>query len=211
MKEYKLKDLGSSFWKGLAITIILAIIGGVCMGILAKHKQNTTYTAERSVVISHKISENELNQGNNQQPIVIADLNMMDTYSDVVQDKQVAVAAKKYLSKKLKYQYSAETIKDDVNAITHPQSLVMKIKVRTDSASDSVALVNAVAKGFQEELPKIQPGAGQVHILSKATTEDIETNTTPNKKKYIVVGIALGALVGIIISFVAVTWKKYLK
>lgn len=211
MKEYKLKDLGPSFWKGLIITVVLAIIGGIGMGVLAKHKQSTSYTAERSVVISHRISESELNQGNNQQPIVITDLNMMDTYSDVAQDKQVAISARKYLPKKLQHKYSAEMIKEDVNAITHPQSLVMKIKVRTGDASDSVAIANAVARGFQKELPKVQPGAGNVRLLSRATSDDVEANTTPNKKKYIAMGLALGALVGLVISFTVVTWKRYLK
>ena len=211
MKEYKLKELGPSFWKGLIITIVLAIIGGIGMGVLAKYKQSTSYTAERSVVISHRISENELNQGNNQQPIVITDLTMMDTYSDVAQDKQVAISARKYLPKKLQHKYSADMIKEDVNAITHPQSLVMKIKVRTGDASDSVAIANAVARGFQKELPKVQPGAGNVRLLSRATSDDVEVNTTQNKKKYITVGLALGALVGLVVSFTVVTWKRYLK
>ena len=211
MKEYKLKDLGPSFWKGLIITVILAIIGGIWMGMLAKHKQSTSYTAERSVIISHRISERELDQGNNQQPIVITDLNMMDTYSDVAQDKQVAIAARKYLSKKMQHKYSAETIQDDVNAFTRSQSLVMKIRVRTNDASDSAAIVNAVARGFQKELPKVQPGAGQVHLLSRATSDDVTVSTTPNKKKYVAIGVALGVLVGIVISFIVVTWKKYLK
>lgn len=211
MKEYKLKELGPSFWKGLIITIVLAIIGGIGMGMLAKHRQSTSYTAGRSVIVSHRISESELDRGNNQQPIVITDLNMMDTYSDIVQDKQVAIAARKYLSKKMQHKYSAEMIKEDVNAFTHSQSLVMEIKVRTNNASDSAAIVNAVARGFQKELPKVQPGAGQVHLLSRATSDDAVANTTPNKKKYVAVGTALGALVGIVISFTVVTWKKYLK
>ena len=129
----------------------------------------------------------------------------------IAQDKQVAISARKYLPKKLQHKYSADMIKEDVNAITHPQSLVMKIKVRTGDASDSVAIANAVARGFQKELPKVQPGAGNVRLLSRATSDDVEVNTTPNKKKYITVGLALGALVGLVVSFTVVTWKRYLK
>ncbi|AMY14664.1 YveK family protein [Limosilactobacillus reuteri subsp. suis] len=211
MKEYRLKDLSASFWKGLIITIIFAIIGGIGMGLLARHRQSTSYIAERSVVITHKISESELSQGNNQQPIVITDLNMMDTYSDIAQNKQIASAARKYLPKKLQHEYSADTIASDVNAMTHSQSLVMKIKVKTGDAKDSATIANAVTRAFQKELPKVQPGAGQVHLLAKATSENVQISTTPNKKKYIAAGVALGALIGIVISFVTVTWRKYIK
>ena len=64
MKSYKLEDISSAFWKGLILTVVLAVIGGVGMFMVARHRQSTTYTAERSVIISHRISEEQLNKEN---------------------------------------------------------------------------------------------------------------------------------------------------
>ena len=92
MKDYKLEDISSSFWKGLILTVILALFGGAGMLVVAKHRQNTTYTAERSVIISHRISENQLNREENQDPVVNTDLSMMQTYTDIVQNEQIGRA-----------------------------------------------------------------------------------------------------------------------
>lgn len=210
MKEYKLEDISSSFWKAVILTIILAVVGGMGMYMVARHKQVTTYTAERSVIISHRINNSQLENEDNQDPVINADLNMMQTYTDIVQDEQIARTARQYLPKSIRKQYSAHEISQDVNADSHPQSLVMKIHVKTTNKEDSIKLVNAVAKGFQKELPSLQPGAGKVKLLAKATDNNIESTTSPNKKKFVAMGVALGGLLGIVISFVIITWKKYI-
>lgn len=211
MKEYKLNEISSSFWKGLILTVILAMLGGAGMLMVARYKQTTTYIAERSVIISHRITRSQLERDNNQDPVVNADLNMMQTYTDIAQDEQIARTARAYLPKSIRKQYSAHNISQDVDAESHPQSLVMNIRVKTDNKNDSIALVNAVAKGFQKELPNLQPGAGEVKLLAKATTNNVNSNTSPNKKKFVAMGVALGGLLGIVISFVVITWKKYIK
>lgn len=211
MKEYKLGELSSGFWKGLILTIILAILGGSGMLMVAKHKQSTTYTAERSVVISHRIDKDTLRQVNDQDPVIDSDMNMMQTYADIAQDERIAQVARQYLPKKLQKKYSANDISQDVDANSHPQSLVLKIRVKTDNEKDSVALVNATAKGLKKELPSIQPGAGKVILLATANEDNVTSITSPNKKKYMLMGTALGGLLGIVISFVVVTWKKYVE
>lgn len=184
----------------------MALIGAAGMFVLAKHKSVTTYTADRYVLISHNLNKSQNSNGypteNN------ADMNMMSSYEDIVKNSQVAKASKKHLSKSLQKKYSANKISKDIDAKAKEQSLVMRISATTDSPQTSVSLVNATAQGLKDELPKIQPGAGEVHLLAKAQKEDVTSKTTPNKKKYVVVGFALGALIGLIISFVVVTWKK---
>ena len=84
----------------------------------------------------------------------------------------------------------------------------MSLSVTTDNPKDAVKLVNAVAEGLKEKLPEIQPGAGSVKLMAKASKDDVKSITTPHTKKYAIVGLALGGLLGMIISFVAITWKK---
>lgn len=205
MKTYSLKQLNKSFVIAVIFTIIMALLGGITLFGYAKHKQRTTYTASRYVLISHNVTRYNRNEN---YPIVNADLNMMTSYEDIAENQLIAQKAKLYLPKAIRKQYSVNAISNSVSAKSRPQSLVLKISTKTDSEKDSVILVNAVTRSFQKELPKLQPGAGDVHLLAKATKDDVNSNTTPNKKKYTAAGVALGGLLGIVISFAAITWRK---
>lgn len=208
MKTYSLKQLNSSFVKALIFTVILALLGGAGMFMYAKHKQQTSYTANRFVLISHNLKRENTNKN---YPVTAADLSMMSSYEDIVKNSITAEGAKEYLPKKVSKKYSVNEIHESLNAKSHQDSLVLKISATTNNKKDSVMIVNAASKSFQKELPKLQPGAGKVHLLAKADNSNVESRTKPNKKKYVVVGVALGGLLGIIISFVAITWKKIIK
>lgn len=205
MKAYSLKQLNGPFIKAAILTVILALLGGGAMFGYAKHKQKTTYTATRYVLISHNVTQQNPDRNN---PVSTDDLNMMPSYADIAENELIAKEARPYLPKKVRKANSANQINEAVSAKTSPQSLVLKLSAKTGQAKDSVLIVNAVAKSLQKELPELQPGAGQVHLLAAAQKANVTSETTPNKKKYTLVGVALGGLLGLIISFIAITWTK---
>ena len=137
MKNVTLNNLMKKYGKPVLVVLIFAILGALVMGIDAKKKKSTTYTASRQIVISHNI----------------------------------------------------------------PQEM------RTMSSGANI--VNATAKAMKEELPQLQPGSGKVTLLQKATVNNTDSKTTPSTKKYVVVGFALGALLGLIIEFVVFTVKNF--
>ena len=208
MKEYKLKDVKASFVKAAVFTVIMALLGGAGMFVVAKHKQHISYTAERFVVISHPITTQTATSAS---PITNTDQQMMLTYEEIANDPMVAKAARKHLTKSQRKEYSADQISQDLDAKAKPQSLALRLKVTTNSPKNAAALVNAAAEGLKETLPKIQPGAGNVKLLAKATEDNVELNKSTNVKKYAAAGLALGGLVGIVISFVVITWRRVLK
>lgn len=208
MKEYQLKDVKASFVKAAVFTVIMALLGGAGMFVVAKHKQHISYTAERFVVISHPITTQTATSAS---PITNTDQQMMLTYEEVANDPMVAKAARKHLTKSQRKEYSADQISQDLDAKAKPQSLALRLKVTTNSPKNAASLVNAAAEGLKETLPKIQPGAGNVKLLAKATEDNVELNKSTNVKKYAAAGLALGGLVGIVISFVVITWRRVLK
>lgn len=208
MKEYQLKDVKASFVKAAVFTVIMALLGGAGMFVVAKHKQYISYTAERFVVISHPITTQTATSAS---PITNTDQQMMLTYEEIANDPMVAKAARKHLTKSQRKEYSADQISQDLDAKAKPQSLALRLKVTTNSPKNAAALVNAAAEGLKETLPKIQPGAGNVKLLAKATEDNVELNKSTNVKKYAAAGLALGGLVGIVISFVVITWRRVLK
>ena len=74
--------------------------------------------------------------------------------------------------------------------------------------NDSVKIANAVAEAAQTQLPKYSPNNSNVRILTRATRDNVSAKTTPSVKKYVVLGAALGLLVGMILSFSITTWKS---
>lgn len=197
------------FWKSIVLIIVLALVGGLAMGLFAKHKQQTTYTASRNVLISHNLSRNPSTVSKDGQTISIVndDQQMMDTYKSIAGDNQVLIAAHKKLPRKLQKKYSVSDLKSDTDASSKQQTLIVKIKAETKSAKDSATIANATAEAFRQELPKIQAGVGHVVPLSKAQAKYADSETQPHAKKYAAVGIVLGGLVGIIISFGVITIK----
>ena len=198
----------ASFVKAAVFTVIMALLGGAGMFVVAKHKQHISYTAERFVVISHPITTQTATSAS---PITNTDQQMMLTYEEIANDPMVAKAARKHLTKSQRKEYSADQISQDLDAKAKPQSLALRLKVTTNSPKNAAALVNAAAEGLKETLPKIQPGAGNVKLLAKATEDNVELNKSTNVKKYTAAGLALGGLVGIVISFVVITWRRVLK
>ena len=116
--------------------------------------------------------------------------------------------ARKYLSKDIKKEYSSDRIAHIVEANAKPNSLVINISARTDSAKASVEIVNAVSKSMKDKLPEIDKRAGNVQLLAKSTINSVDSITKPSFKKYVAVGSALGILIGMVIAFSVTTWKK---
>lgn len=191
-------------FKYIVIVLVMMLLGGAGMFGLAKHRQNTFYSAKRSMVISHAIHEMR-NPNNNFNS---TDQQMMDTYSKIIEDPTISKAARNYLPSKLKKKYSADDINGMIDSKVSQQSLVLTVETKASNKSAAVKITNAVSKAMKRELPSIQPGAGTVRLLAPATTKDTNQVTTPHTKKYVAVGLALGGMVGLIICFVDETWSR---
>lgn len=199
------------FAKSIILILALAVIFGGTFGFLAKHRQSTTYTAHRSVLISHNYQAAPT-QNNDQNAQVMADQNLMPTYEELSQGRTVAKETRSLLPKKLQKKYTTDDLDSMIHAKSHQQSLILEMKVETgSSAKDAAKIVNAAAEAVQKELPRLKAGAGTVTPLAKATADDVTSKTTPKAKKYAVVGAALGGLVGIVISFGGIAIKDFLR
>ena len=95
-QKYSLNDLIKVIWKNIIVIVIFAIVGGGMFFAFAKHKQKTTYTAERSIMISHNLnSKKSVSQ-------VDADLAMIPTYEDMIKGRQITDRTWQILPKNIK-------------------------------------------------------------------------------------------------------------
>lgn len=184
------------------ITVVLAFVGATVFGIYAKHKQVTTYTANRSMLISHRVNTNDSNDNKSNNNEVQNDINMMSTYKSLVNDYKVAKLTHQQLPKNLRKRYTVADIQDVIGSSVNEQSVLLKITAKTSSAKDSTVIVNTASKVFVQQLKQLKPDAGNITLLSKANVNDASAQTHPHLKKYVAVGFILGGLIGLVGSIV---------
>lgn len=197
MKKYSISEAKSLILKNLVAIILLGIIFGGVMGLVAKHRQQTYYTATRNLIVSHNLKH----INSDKKSIVQADQELIPTYQSIIKDRSVAKQAHGYLPEKLRKKYSTDDVQKSISTSAKQNTLVIVVHSKTGSANASIKIVNAVTKAFQKQLPTIDKNAGQVVLLSEANKEDVDTKTKPSAKKYAVAGAALGVLIGMIFSF----------
>lgn len=205
MKNFSIKGLTKVIINNVLLIIICAIIFGGLFGLFAHHKESTTYNASRAIMVTHNF-----NRSKEKSSAVEADQHLIPTYQDILTDNTISKAAKKNLPKKIRTKYTVNQINHAVSSSAKGDSLIIVVHAKTDNEKDSIALVNAVTKAFKTELPKIDAQAGKVHLLSKATEDSVVSNTSPSVKKYAILGIGLGILLGMVLSVLLTTWKNFL-
>lgn len=200
--NYSLKNIYQVVIKNLVIILAFAVICGGGMAIQAKMHRTTTYTAERSIYFESDYSGNAANEK------LMADINLIKTYNQMIESDNVASVARKKLPKKLQHKYSVSDIAGMVSASQVQMSLVSTIHVKADSAKDSTLIVNAVANAAKEELPQMASSISEVRLFSAAKVSEATSKTTPSLKKRALLGVAIGLLIGMLVSFSITTWKK---
>lgn len=207
VKSLSLKDIIKVIWKNLWIIILCGIVFGGAFGALAKMKQTTTYTAARDIMIGHNLTETN---GRNRSGVLDTDIRMMNTYSKLVKDRSVMNLTQKKLPKDLRKKYSSKDLAGMVSVKSDPNSVILRVKVESVNKKNSVKIANAFTESIKSQLPKLTSDAGEIKLLAKAKTADVSSTTGPSTKKYIVLGLAIGILLGMVVAFTYSTWKNLL-
>ena len=150
MSEIKVKKT-TIYVKYVVIVMIMMLLGGGGMFALAKHRQRTFFIAKRAMIISHPIHQ----QKNTSNSFNSEDQQMMDTYSDIVEDPIITREARQLLPSRLKEKYSANNLSSMVDAKSSQQSLVLTVRTKASSKNTAIKITNAVSQAMKEKLPSI--------------------------------------------------------
>ncbi|MCC4482222.1 capsular biosynthesis protein [Limosilactobacillus reuteri] len=201
-RNYTLGSMSKIITKNILIIGILTILGAVIGGLYANNKKTTNYFADSTVMINAN-----LNNTDYKNSALLAEKGMMKTYEEIAGNQESMLIAKKYLPKEMRKSLTVEEMMSAVKVNSSPDSLILNFSVKTESSTDSVEIANAVAKAATLILPKYSQNNSIVKVLTRANKKNVNSNTTPSVKKYIVMGASLGLLVGMIFSFSITTWK----
>ena len=178
------------------------------------------YTATTEILVNQKHESNDNGQAyNNQQ----ADIQMINTYKDIITNQVILSKASKQLKNPVKvikpaqpadgtrklikeaqpavverggksYNLSTAELKEAISVQTQQNSQVFSLQVKTDDPQESAVVANTVANVFKQQIKKIM-SVNNVTIVSRASTPD--EPSFPNKKLFALAG----AVLGLILSF----------
>ncbi len=198
--NFSMNNISKIVWKNIFIIIIATVVFGVVGNLYAKHKQHTTYESVRNIMTSQSYDGADANEE------LQADINLGNTYAEIVESKDTASASRKYLSKNLRKEYNSEQISSMVNAEPIAQTTIVKVTAKADNAHDSAAIVNAVTEAAASKIPQKVTSVSKISLFSKAVADEAKSNTSPSIKKITLLGAAVGFLLGLILSFSITTW-----
>lgn len=199
--KIKTKDIYKTVIQNCVLIIAFTIVFGAFGYFYAQHKQSTVYRTTQNVIINHSYNGESANDE------VQADLNLTKTYKEVIESDDVIKETREYLPSKLQKKYSVKDIARMTSAQVIPATTMIEISTNASSASTSAKLTNAVVRAAEKEVPSKIP-SGSIKSVSKSTKNDAKSITSPSRKKYTVLGLAVGFLLGMVISFSITTWTK---
>lgn len=197
-----------SFVKKYFIILVIMMIAGASAsyyyGTFLKEKRIATFS---KVLVERKAEDNVAQQFTAQQ----LDVNVIETYKDVINTPDVVNPALKKLKQQYNEQFSEYKFSDVVKSISvqhQGDSQVFKVQAIANSADKSAKLSNAISNEFQKQIPKIMKYSN-VRVLSKAQSNN-GTLMGMTLKTRIVLGAGIGLVVTMIIAFVKelVGWMK---
>lgn len=200
-KKYSVNDLIKIITHNIVLIVVFTIIGAGCFFVIAKHRQVTTYSAERSIMVSHNL------KARNAHTMLKTDLMMIPTYEDMISGRQVMGTAYKKLPKKIRKQTTVKDLASSIKTDSKPGSLIITIKATGQDSNTAINYVNAAAVAAKKELPIMQRGTGNVYVYPKATRKNVSSQTHGSVKKWTLVGGALGIIIGMLLSFMMTTWR----
>lgn len=200
--KISLKNISRIVWHNIIVIVIATLLFGLAGGLYARHKRHTDFTSTRNLMTSSSYRGAAANEE------VQANINLGDTYAKIVESKDVARAARQKLPKSIRKEYSTKQISSMVNAHPIAQTTIVKINVKADTAKASAQIVNAVTEVAAKQIPKKVPSAGKISLFAKETANDAQSVTTPSTKKFVLIGAAVGFLLGMVLAFSVTTWTK---
>lgn len=197
-----LRNISKVVWHNIIVIVVATIFFGLVGGLYAKHKQHTDYVSTRSLMTGRSYRGAAANEE------VQADISLGDTYAKIVESEDVARAAHRNLPKSIRKEYSVKRLGSIVKARSVMQTTIVKVSVRANTAKASSTIVNAVTNAAAKQIPKKVPSAGKVSLFAKESADDAQGITTPSIKKFMLIGAAVGFLLGMVIAFSITTWTR---
>ncbi|QHW35954.1 capsule biosynthesis protein CapA [Staphylococcus ursi] len=190
-------DLGhllKIFKRNLKLLIILPITFLLLSIVLTFWVLKPQYEASTQILVNQKE-----NKGNLNAQVVQNNLQLVNTYSEILKSPRIL----EEVAKEYHHKYSYDELIKMVNVTNSAESQVINISVTSTSPSEAENIANTIANVYAEQMPKIM-NVDNVSILSKAgdNAEKVSPKT--------VINLVIGLLLGLVIAILMILMKEML-
>ena len=194
-ESISLAELFEVIRKRLALIIGLGLVGIALAAVVTFFLITPKYSATTQLLVNRA---NEEGKSNNQYADLQTDVQMINTYKDIIKGPVILDDVRK----KLEINTTIDQLKGQVEVITQQNSQVFTIQVIDADPYVATNIVNAVAAVFQNKIGDIM-SVKNVTIISKAVpnSEQISPNPTINLFIGFIVGVLLSSAFAFLFEF----------
>lgn len=184
-------------WKLFVQHVRMILIWTVGLGVIAwgiaAFVIPAKYTATTQILVNQRNSNDNNGQAyTNQQ----ADIQMINTYKDIITNQVILKSASKQLANpsgsQRAYELSVAKLKDSLTVSTQANSQVFSLSAEAGNPTEAKVIANTVAKIFKKQIRSMM-NVNNVTIVSEATAPT--SQSFPNKKLFALAGLVLGFLI----------------
>ena len=184
-------------WKLFVQHVRMILIWTVGLGVIAWGIATfvipAKYTATTQILVNQRNSNDNNGQAyNNQQ----ADIQMINTYKDIITNQVILKSASKQLANpsgsQRAYALSVAKLKGSLTVSTQTNSQVFSLSAEAGNPTEAKVIANTVAKVFKKQIRSMM-NVNNVTIVSEATTPT--SQSFPNKNLFALAGLVLGFLI----------------
>lgn len=191
--------------KHIIMIMIFAFAGLLVSAGVTYFVMTPKYDSSALILVNQKESTNAALQYN----AVQTDLQMINTYKDIITEPVILDQAAKDLNKAGRFNGTADDLKGALTISNNENSQVVNVTAEATSPYVARDIANAVTKVFQKKVTKIMSNAKNVSIISSAK---LQTNAvSPRKAINLAIGLLAGLVLGILIAFIRELTDKTVK
>lgn len=185
-----IEDLFNMLKKHIKMIVVATIIGLAIAGVATKFFMTPKYEASVDILVNRKTNDNNINQLSDQQ----ADVNMINTYKDIITKSVTLKPVRSQLKEELGYSISEKNLSEKISVTNQQNSQVFSVNVKDSDAARAATTANMIAKTFKQQVKKILD-VNNVTIIAKASKP--KDPVSPRLKINLVIGVILGLLIGV--------------
>lgn len=180
--------------KHLRMIIVSTIVGMLAAAVVTFVFMTPKYQASVDILVNRKQENDINNQLSDQQ----ADVQMINTYKDIITKSVTLTPVRKEIQKQLGYDISVAELQGMISVTNQTNSQVFSVSVTDTDPARSATIANIIAKSFQEKVKQVL-SVNNVTIIAEATKP--HSAVSPRRNLNLAIGLVLGVLVGIGLAF----------
>lgn len=184
------------YWYIWVLTALIVTAGAFFWG---KKTTVPTYQATSMVMIYHP--NNDPNQRQ-------ADIMAMASYRKLITSPTILTPVQKQLTKLSQYHDKQTTLAAGITTDVPANTLNLKLKAQGHTPYLAAQTANLLAKSVQQQLPKLAPNSGEVHVVAWANQQQAPLINGQHVPKLTMGGLLFGLYLGLLAVFVVAAWRR---